>query len=460
MMKNNRVQRAINNTLSSLYITERDAALLLDAAKGGKKVKKKLSVVMVMVIVLIIGLTTALALTFGWADAVFFLKKERNQGTFQGWTAKEQVSLIDSLVQDGFIPETQQVKKLRDTTDDKARSALAREIMMDWLSRPQEHIAFRTIMEKIWGDFRSWTPEQKVWFTSINTEAGIQTEDMEKYVLPGKNDIPAETAVRLAKMYLGIWLDITLEAMEEYQAYNEFVIFPRAKKQEGKTVYTTEGEPPVWLIQFERNADDDYPNSLLLEIDPKNGQPVLESVITLLRQITYGSRTWPEAAMLSEEALKAQDFKPMMSWSHQARHQWTQEIRPLILALQKADKTDSVSLAYSHYQYGLPNEKSIPEKEALVKAMEAARALNSENAKTLDRYDNVFTYYDVSNTATPLWRVHISATGRLADDITRQRPVKLLNYRIELNAYTGEVVTVETYEQGSITGYEAIVMQL
>lgn len=32
----------------------------------------------------------------------------------------------------------------------------------------------------------------------------------------------------------------------------------------------------------------------------------------------------------------------------------------------------------------------------------------------------------------------------------------LINYRVEIDAYTGELLTIEAYKQGDYTGYEAI----
>ena len=38
MMENNRVKQALNNTLSSLYVSDHEANMLLAHAKGGRKV--------------------------------------------------------------------------------------------------------------------------------------------------------------------------------------------------------------------------------------------------------------------------------------------------------------------------------------------------------------------------------------------------------------------------------------
>ena len=61
MMQNNQIQDSINSTLSLLPVEGLNASNLLAQAKGGRKVKRKLSIVLVLTIVMVLVALGALA---------------------------------------------------------------------------------------------------------------------------------------------------------------------------------------------------------------------------------------------------------------------------------------------------------------------------------------------------------------------------------------------------------------
>lgn len=183
------LHRAAETRLSALQGDPWLAQRVMAQAKGEPKVKKKLSAGLIFALILMLMAVAALAATvIGWSDAADFLQLENKQGKFEGWSVSDRISLVRSLVESEAIPKDDNVRMLLsgDLTDAEA-SALAERIMTDWLSAPVDHVAFRPIMEKIWGEFCEWTLEQKAWFTQTLVEAGIQQPDMEKYVLPDDN---------------------------------------------------------------------------------------------------------------------------------------------------------------------------------------------------------------------------------------------------------------------------------
>ena len=61
MMQNNQIKDSINRTLSLLPVEGLNASNLLAQAKGGRKVKRKLSIVLVLTIVMVLVALGALA---------------------------------------------------------------------------------------------------------------------------------------------------------------------------------------------------------------------------------------------------------------------------------------------------------------------------------------------------------------------------------------------------------------
>ena len=458
-MRNNEIQQALNATLSSLHVSERDAGMLLAQAKGGKKARRKLSAALVLVIIIVFGMATALAVAFGWKDAVHYLKKERSQGSFQSWTASDQIKLVDSLVEGGYITESDTVRQIRDqSTSEETRAKLAQRIMMKWLDRPEDQVVFQTMMEKIWGDFRTWSLEQKAWLTAVQMEADILEPDHEKYSLPKADDITAETAKRLACTFASVWAGIPVDALSHYALYSEFVTFPKARETNGQTLYTTEGATPVWLIEMENMADNSYPHSIYVQIDPLNGQADISSFILMQQHLSYGTANWPEIASKSDEAMKRQGYRPMMMWSLEARAEWSSYIKPFV---PQNEAADLITRAFSCFQYGLPDQNSMKQEEALLLANETLlHRLPNEEKALLSEYDLIYCYFDVTDVHVPKWRIHYSATGKTADEITEHRPQMLKHYRVEFDAYTKELLSFESYEQESVYGYDAIVKQL
>lgn len=236
-----KVQYAINDAFSALKDDPWLAQRVLTRARGeGVVVKKKLSVGLVLIIVLILAAVTALAaLVFTWDDAAKYLRKELQQGKFDVWSGAERTELIASLAEAGAIGQSPELDSLLSgKLSEEEASALAERLMTEWLNAPVDHVAFRPIMEKLWGEFFSWTLEQKAWFSDTLIEAGIQKPDLERYVLPGEDVLSAEEAVQIARTYSELWAGAAPNAFEKRDIVCEYIIFPRRSEATGR--YTTD----------------------------------------------------------------------------------------------------------------------------------------------------------------------------------------------------------------------------
>ncbi len=455
-MHDNRVRRVMDTGLSSLDMREVQVAALLNCARGGNGMKRKRPAVLALVLALVLLAGGVAAVTLGWTEAAQFLRKERQGTTFHQWSLQEQIHLVDSLVADGYIEETEQVKRMRDERlDTHTRSALAKDIMTSWLSRQQEHVTFQTIMERIWGDFRAWTVEQKVWFTSTLTEAGVQRPDIERYVLPAPDAIDGPTAVRIASAQAAAWMGIPFERLSQYQAFTAHVVFPKEVEQDGQRVYTTENQQPVWLVELSSQSEQDESQLIYVEVDPQTGRVHPQHFITALRMGVYGYQDWPDTALATEQFLAQQGFAPMMAWTHEVRAKWSADIRPLALREAQGGTLDPVTQAYCRYVYGVPEADGLPEAEAIAAARRAARSLPSDGKASVAAYETAYALYEMSGDV-PVWRVHLAPQNRQADLATDGHPETAPRYRVTVDPQTGEVLQAETYTLQELAQGEGI----
>ncbi len=424
-------------------------------AKGEVKVKKKLSVGLICVIVMLLAAATALAAgLMGWGDGAEYLKKENAQGKFDSWTGAERAALVQSLLEFGAIEESDDTRALLSgNAKEEDQAALAERIMTEWLEAPVDHVAFRPIMEKTWGTFSAWTLEQKAWFTDTMIEAGLQQPDFEKYVLPTSDVLSQEEAKSIAVTYTEIFMGAQTGAFAGNDIVSEYVVMPQRREVDGVVDYTTEGASPVWMV----TVPIAQASSCVVEIDPINGDIDLQGLIGKLQYQRFGV-DWrvDDGAYAVSEFQTKHHFSSFYEWSLEEKAAWSDTVRALVLAREKEDPKyyDIATRAMTRRCYGLPGESVVKEGDALAAAKQALTDSYGLTAKDLDHYDKVYTYYDVTD-EVPVWRFHFSMSGRNAvqayDDL-----YDLINYRVEVDANTKEIVTVTRYCLRDATGYEAL----
>ncbi len=121
---------------------------------------------------------------------------------------------------------------------------------------------------------------------------------------------------------------------------------------------------------------------------------------------------------------------------------------------------DYTTAAFSRYAYGVPDEVAIPENEALAKEKDAIEESYGLDAKRLELYNLIYSYYDITQPGRAKSRFHFSAYGESADALSGKDYSRLRNYRVEVEAHTGGILSLEEYEQGDYTGYDAVVKWL
>ena len=455
-MASSKLKGYLDETLAGLTIPAGKRAALVNGITAGRKRRRKLSVGLVLTVVLLLAALTALAaVAIGWGDAALYLRRESEGERFADWAGAERTALVASLLKDGALPESDATRRLlAGNLDDAAQAALAEQILTDWLAAPAERVAFRPIMERLWGDFAHWTLEQKAWFTQTLIDAGVQQPDFEKYALPDAQALPRADAEAIARAYAELWRGMPPGSLEDHDVVSEYVIFPRRVEEGGIATYTTEGADPVWYVAIA----DVGPNGSAceLEIDPVDGSVDHQGMIGKLLYERFGVdwRGDPATSAIADWQSEQRSLA-FFDWSLAEKARWSETVRPFVWTREQEepDFYDLSTRVFTRYRYGVPDAHALPEADARARA---ERLLCGTYGLTdLAAYDCVYTYYDNTNPDAPLWRFHFSMHGRRALE-TFGSVYRQVNYRVELNAVTGEAVTIEAYRLGDATGYEAL----
>lgn len=459
-MNENRIKQAIDERLTCLRMTERDAGRIVSLALDGERVKRKGTLVVVLAAVLVTLIATAVALSIDWKDAGHYLSKERNRGSFVHWTPQEQIDLVLSLAEDGLLDKNEDVARLIAAQGtEEERAMLAHRIMADWLSISSDYVSFRSIMERLWGEFVTWNVERKAWYSQTLIDAGIDMADAERFVLPEESDLSQDSAVQAARAYAGVWLNIPAEEMKRYLAYADFVIFPKPQAIDGQSVYTTDNMKPEWFIHLLPPPDLPDESSVMVSVNPRNGLVDIHQLVGTLQYRQYGYQNWPELAVETERFMQQQQYRPFMEWSLEAKAEWSRTFRDAILSAEDG-LLDVAVRAFARYTYGLPGQHAIGREKALATARHGASQKSGLNAKAFERYNLTYSYFDVTDAEKPKWRFQFAASGENADTLLKEQPDGLVFYRVEVDAQSGALLQVEAYVLTEQTGYEGIVKQL
>lgn len=433
-------------------------AAALDRTKEEKIVKRKIPVALVVALVLVLALGVAFALTSFFDYAQTTPQMERTQGYFEDWPAADKVKLVLSLADEGYMPSDARIDQLRaGSLDDEAATRLADEVITEWMDSPVEDVVFLTIMEHIWGGFSTWTLEQKAWYTQTMIRAGIQRPDHEMYLMPREGDIPMEEAVAAAKQGVAEVFDLPQGALDAYRVVAEYGKWAEElpPEEDAENVrYSTEGVEPVWLVTFYAPEDAENPpfDTIWAWVDPVTGAvdtAELEAWRTLLAErAVYDADPVVEAVRAFNTAMQDRVF---YEWPLEAKAQWSQTIRPLVLEKEAESPgyLDPFSVACAQAVYGLPAAGDIAEDEAMALAGEALRAQYGLSEATVALYNYRHTYYDVTDPETPKWRFIFNASGDAWEALYVLNGAKPFpRYKVEIHAQTGEVLLTEAYDPG------------
>lgn len=444
-----KVQLALDTTFSNLKDDPWLAQKVLANAKGEEKpVKKKISAAFILVMVLVLAAVTALAATLLWRQQVVPMKEmEQEAGDYANWGISQKQALIRALMDSGYVEGSSETEQLFDAaTDEQAKHTIADQLILKLIGQTDvKEISVDIITYAIMGSSDTWTPEQRQWWQQITEQFHGDDGAPDTLVMPNGNEPTEAEAIAIAKAAILAAYELPPEALDQ--------ALPVAN------LYVTDERPNYrrWDIQFKffKEGTENYLERVYTAIvdetgaviaDPDVAMPSVEEMAATSKalHVMDASTIVQSYGKYAEEGNNA----PIQQWSLALKAAYSQEVRPMVLSALESDVwaydaplaggRERDIIASTTYAYGLPADNAISEADARSKAQQALQERYQQNA---DDFIDKFMYFDVTNPAVPIWRfVYLPA------NLPGAAPH--MCYRIELNAYTGDVVNAEEFKQG------------
>lgn len=196
-MDSNRIKESLDNTLSLLQTRSLNANALLAQTKGGKKVKKKLSVATVLLIALVAISVTAFAIISLQQYYEKTIENEGNYGLIKDWSAKDHIAFVEMMTEASIrLDESKLIQMRNSTLEEEARRRIAWELIQEYYPARDGILTSVDIIAKEKGPVEYWSLEDKAWFS----------EQMLKYqpsnlssisILPKEGNVNQEEAEKI-----------------------------------------------------------------------------------------------------------------------------------------------------------------------------------------------------------------------------------------------------------------------
>lgn len=454
MMENNRVKQALNKTLSSLYVSDHEAIMLLAHAKGGRKVKKKLSVAFVMMMILVTLTVTALAMITIREVGRQVAENEKKQGYFIDWTLEQKKKLISSLVELRYLDKSEDTDALTtDSLDDQSAHQIANKLITEFAGKDASEVNFLSIMQVPMGPVDKWTYEEKAWYSKLMLDVGIDREGITQFLEPSGR-ISEQEAIMIAKREVAAGYKVDESKLDSYQIAVSFEI-PEAAELGNRQAY--------WHVKFTAPSEMAKEERLFIlfpvYVHPEDGS-LLWPVQEMLNMTNYHTRPsndiYNAFGSLEAEAHGA-NFR---DWPLKLKAQFSQKVAPLVKEVLDSKDLSSITLfgtldveliAQSSYVYGMPSGTSISQEKALELAMIALSKKYGIQDNLASLYRRIPVYYDVTNAVMPKWRFVFNWGVIDQDKLSKlesstKATLSSFCFRVEVDALKGESVSVERFE--------------
>ncbi len=417
--------------------------------KGSEKMIKKMSVGLVLTILLIL-------LTMGTAVALMTMREvgqeiaafEQEDGAFTDWPAERKAIVVTHLMEQGYIPETEVLRKMADgKLTEEEISRIADDAVAALLGRDAVEGGFLTIMQAVWGPFDSWSHEDRAWYSQVTENVGIDNSDKTVYRVP-EGGMTEAAARNIARKDIANAYDIDESVLDRYDCIVNFQVPEFAEHDENAKTY--------WYVAFDTAETwPDMPfRAIELFIDPDTGKPT-QSASEIRRE--RDPDAWPDTDLYrlvrryTEEA--GTDFP---YWTLEQKAAWSDEVTLRVQAIVETGdlsplincgSVDDALLAACTFTYSLPDENALSQVDALNLAQKALIAAYSLPEDHFAKFSRVAVSYDVTDEGMPRWKFCFDANDLMIDQLEGGFDSPLVDqcFRAEVNAGTGEILQTEQF---------------
>ncbi len=436
----NAVRREIDEELS--FLNERPSlrSNIMLKIKGEKAMKKKLSAILLFAFVIAMLSVAALALSLSRQYFEDAARLQFSSGYYDDWTWAEKRAMVDILQKNGLITKEQASSMTNEAAVD------AYMIERYGVNGRSDTIGLWAILEKELGPISTWSLEQKAWYTDMQIEIGLLTRynDDSICALPEKDDTQPDEAVAIAKKAIIEAYGITEDTLGQLQLDLSFET--HASDWERSLLH--------YSVIFWKDGAVCYSCYITRDgrvMDSSMGEAFLSPSEEAQAKIQFANENDLEAIKLfqqyAQEHIEGDDN--FVFWPLEDKKAVTDLLRPVILDNMAAnpDYADHTRIFWATHTYGLPDENAISQENAIALAKAQLVSTFGLSEKAVSLFDRIGLFYETTDPKRPLWKITFKI-GAFRDE-AQALGIKLSNnYRIVLDAYTGDVL--ETY---LVTGY-------
>jgi len=424
-------------------------------------VKKKLSVILVFAIVTILLAGVALAAVTLQGTGKEILQTEQTEGYYENWSAETKASLVKELAELECIDITPDVQRLiaDEVTDTGEMSRIADEAMTAFTGVDASEISFLIIMQAAWGPFDDWSAEEQAWYSDLQVELGLHRDGITLFVLP-TGTVDEDTAVALARAAIAKGYGVDESVLDAYELSTSFQV-PEFAESGSEKAY--------WYVGYEKPLDMPSEEALFsgfeVFIDPDTGEfyeTVDEIIAQRNQQQAYLDAINSNPLIIDIIAFREANQLKMMptTWSLETFADFSELFheRGLEQLAENPELFSSFLPGVLTHAYGLPDDRAISQAEAQAIAEDAIVTQIGRKADEVVFFTHDMTVmYDITDPETPLWKFYFEMPSMYDSDTDYAAEVeayygtdgeRLPNIKVEINAYTGEVVRAFTIDFG------------
>ena len=198
-MTEQELRNALKRSLSDELPVESRRAVLMKISEERKRpvVKSKFSVGLILVIVLTLLSTVALAVTLSREYFEDVAELQFESGWYEDWSLKEKLAMVD-ILQEYDIIDADKAAQL--DTEEEIDAYMVARYGVEGSDRI-DTIGLYSILDKELGEMRTWSLEQRAWYTDMMIRVGLLKKGSSEGLcdLPNENDIQPEEAIAIAK---------------------------------------------------------------------------------------------------------------------------------------------------------------------------------------------------------------------------------------------------------------------
>ncbi len=450
------VQRVIDNSLSGIQDDPWMAQHVLNQAHakqgtGGIVVKKKLSVGFVLMMVVM--LSTAVAIAWSLSNQYFedVAQIQSTSGYYDDWGLDEKQKLVDTMLEYGLITETE----VASLSDEEAVDAF----MIDryGIDGRSDTIGLWAILEKEKGALADWSLEDKAWYTKMQMKAALQTgeSDEENYSVPASDDIQPEEAISMAKAAVIKAFGLEDNALDQHKVEISFLSDPADEYQD--TYYAIS----FWGNGYEDRYfcyvthDGQIMDSNMSDLHHSPAEQAKEKQQFMLENDLEVSELFTQYA---QEHITGDYYFPF--WPLEDKKSVTDMLRPIILAnmAENPDYADQTNIYWATHFYGLPDESAISQEKAIEIAKRQLTTTFGLSDKQAAMFGKVGLFYEVTDPANPQWKITMRLNNGTGTEAAAIGLDVGSNYRVVINAYSGEVMENHYFTEVNANNPEDVAM--